>query len=80
MGEKGHNSGDGYAVTADELRQFIERAEQLAGEKRGHIRELWSRRPLAGWVKSAANKVLSRRLERKRLKRATLAQKDNSHE
>ncbi|MGQ0564554.1 MAG: DUF2312 domain-containing protein [Gemmobacter sp.] len=25
---------DAYAVTADELRQFIERAEQLAAEKR----------------------------------------------
>jgi hypothetical protein len=43
--------------------------------KRGHIRELWSRRPLAGWTKSAANKVLSRRLERKRLQRETLALK-----
>ena len=38
-------------------------------EKRGHFYELWSRRPLAGWVKSAANKLLSRRLERKRLNR-----------
>lgn len=34
MTDKGHNSGDPYAVTADELRQFIERAEQLAAEKR----------------------------------------------
>ena len=48
--------------------------------KRGHIREMWSRRPLAGWVKSAANKVLSRRLERKRLQRETLALKGDSHE
>lgn len=38
-------------------------------QKRGHIKELWSRRPLAGWVKSAANKLLSRRLERRRLNR-----------
>ncbi len=29
----GHNS-DAYNVTADELRQFIERAEQLEAEKR----------------------------------------------
>lgn len=30
----GHNSGDDpYAVTADELRQFIERWEQLESEK-----------------------------------------------
>ena len=39
--------------------------------KRGHIVELWSRRPLAGWPKSAANKLLSRRLERRRLNRMT---------
>jgi hypothetical protein len=31
-------------------------------------------------VKSAANKVLSRRLERKRLQRETLALKGDSHE
>ena len=36
---KGHNSGaraaeDSYAVTADELRQFIERYEQLEAEKK----------------------------------------------
>ena len=31
---RGHNSGaDPYAVTADELRQFIERWEQLESEK-----------------------------------------------
>lgn len=29
---KGHNSGDAYSVTADELRQFIERVEQLMSE------------------------------------------------
>ena len=28
------DAADAYAVTADELRQFIERAEQLAAEKR----------------------------------------------
>ena len=37
--------------------------------RRGHIVELWSRRPLAGWTKTAANKLISRRLERRRLKR-----------
>lgn len=30
----GHNSADPYAVTADELRQFIERYEQLEAEKK----------------------------------------------
>jgi uncharacterized protein (UPF0335 family) len=41
MAGKGHNSGDtsddapdSYRVTADELRQFVERAEQLASEKK----------------------------------------------
>lgn len=33
MAGKGHNSGDAYAVTADELKQFVERLEQLAEEK-----------------------------------------------
>lgn len=34
MAEAGHNSGDPYAVTADELRQFVERFEQLESEKK----------------------------------------------
>ena len=34
MAEMGHNSGDSYAATADELRQFIERYEQLEAEKK----------------------------------------------
>lgn len=35
MAGMGHNSGDDpYAVTADELRQFIERFEQLESEKK----------------------------------------------
>jgi hypothetical protein len=47
--------------------------------KRGHIRELWSRLPLAGWVKNAANKRLSRRLGRARLRRETRSMKDESN-
>lgn len=34
MATTGHNSGAAYSVTADELRQFIERFEQLDAEKR----------------------------------------------
>jgi uncharacterized protein (UPF0335 family) len=34
MAEMGHNSGGSYAVTADELRQFIERYEQLEAERK----------------------------------------------
>lgn len=34
MSKKGHNSGDAYAVTADELRQFVERMDQLDAEQK----------------------------------------------
>lgn len=35
MAGQGHNSGnDPYAVTADELKQFVERYEQLESEKK----------------------------------------------
>ncbi len=34
MTDKGHNSGDPYAVTADELRQFIEQIEAERAEQR----------------------------------------------
>ena len=37
-------------------------------EKRGHLSELWSRRPLAGWAKNAAHKLMARRIERRRRK------------
>lgn len=47
-------------------------------QARGHIADLWSRRPLAGWSKSAANKLLSRRLERRRLNRKI--EKDQTHD
>jgi hypothetical protein len=43
------------------------------------FRELWSRLPLAGWIKNAANKRLSRRLFRARLRRETRAMKDESY-
>jgi hypothetical protein len=43
------------------------------------IRELWSRLPLAGWIKSAANKRLSRRLWRARIRRETRSMQDESN-
>jgi len=52
------------------------RDPRQSAEERGHNRDLWSRRPLAGWVKNAANKLLSRRLERRRLNRI---QKEADH-
>jgi hypothetical protein len=48
------------------------RDPKKSAEKHGHFYELWSRRPLAGWTKCAANKLLSRRLERRRLNRARI--------
>lgn len=33
-GNIGHNSGEAYSVTAEQLRQFVERVEQLEAEKR----------------------------------------------
>ncbi|MFN7881792.1 MAG: hypothetical protein ACK5PF_02075 [bacterium] len=44
------------------------------------IRGLWGRLPLAGWIKNAANKRLSRRLFRARLRRETQAMRDESYE
>lgn len=38
-------------------------------EAKGHHYELWSRRPLAGWSRTACSKKLSRKLHRVRLKR-----------
>lgn len=46
------------------------RTENEHAERHGHCgRDLWGARPLAGWTKSAANKRLARRLERRRLNR-----------
>ena len=46
------------------------RTENQRAEEHGHPgRDLWGARPLSGWPKSAENKRLARRLERRRANR-----------
>lgn len=40
-----------------------------AQSKQNTLKEFWSRRPLSMWPKSSVNKVLARRLERRRKNR-----------
>jgi uncharacterized protein (UPF0335 family) len=64
MAGKGHNSGetDSYALTADELRQFIERAEQLAAEKKDiaeQEKELFAEAKGRGYDTKAMKKIIA---------------------
>lgn len=55
---------DNYAVTADELRQFIERAEQLASEKADiteREKELFAEAKGRGYDTKIMRKVIARR-------------------
>ena len=67
MAGKGHNSGDvtaAYSVTADELRQFIERAEQLASEKKDiaeQEKELFAEAKGRGYDTKVMKKVIALR-------------------
>lgn len=67
MAGKGHNSGDvldNYSVTADELRQFIERAEQLNAEKKDiaeQQKELFAEMKGRGYDTKIARKVIALR-------------------
>ena len=64
MAEPGHNSGDAYTVTADELRQFIERAEQLASEKKDiteQEKELFAEAKGRGYDTKVMRKVIALR-------------------
>ena len=62
---RGHNSGsDPYAVTADELRQFIERWEQLESEKKDiaeQQKELMSEAKGRGYDTKIMRKVIAMR-------------------
>ncbi len=63
MAEIGHNS-DGYNVTADELRQFIERAEQLAAEKKDiaeQEKELFAEAKGRGYDTKVMKKIIALR-------------------
>jgi len=60
----GHNSGDPYAVTADELRQFIERWEQLDEEKKDiaeQQKEVMSEAKARGYDTKAMRKLIAER-------------------
>jgi len=64
MATTGHNSGDAYSVTADELRQFIERAEQLAAEKKDvaeQEKELFAEAKGRGYDTKIMRKVIALR-------------------
>ena len=55
---------DAYAITADELRQFIERAEQLAAEKRDiaeQEKELFAEAKGRGYDTAAMRKIIALR-------------------
>ncbi len=67
MAGHGHNSGDktdAYAVTADELRQFIERFEQLDAEKKDiteQQKELMAEAKGRGYDTKIMRKVIAQR-------------------
>jgi uncharacterized protein (UPF0335 family) len=65
MAGKGHNSGDDpYAVTADELRQFVERFEQLDSEAKDvaeQKKELMAEAKGRGYDTKVMRLVLKRR-------------------
>lgn len=55
---------DAYNVTADELRQFVERAEQLAAEKRDiaeQEKELFAEAKGRGYDTTALRKIIALR-------------------
>lgn len=65
MSQIGHNSGDdAYNVTAEELRQFCERIEQLLSEKAeimDEIREVYAEAKGRGYDTKVLRKVVARR-------------------
>lgn len=64
MAEMGHNSGDSYAVTADELRQFIERYEQLEAEKKyiaEQMKEVMAKAKGRGYDTKVLKKIIALR-------------------
>ena len=65
MSGMGHNSGDdAYNVTADELRQFVERFEQLESEKKDiseQQKELWAEAKGRGYDTKVMKKLVALR-------------------
>ncbi len=61
---KGHNSGGSYRVTADELRQFIDRWERLEAEKKDiadQQKEVMSEAKARGYDTKIMRKVIALR-------------------
>ena len=64
MTKSGHNSGDPYSVTADELRQFIEQVEQLDAEAKDiadQKKELMAEAKGRGYDTKVMRKVIAMR-------------------
>lgn len=58
------SDGNAYAVTAEELRQFVERAEQLAAEKKDiaeQEKELFAEAKGRGYDTAAMRKIIALR-------------------
>ena len=58
------SDGNAYAVTAEELRQFVERAEQLAAEKKDiaeQEKELFAEAKGRGYDTGAMRKIIALR-------------------
>lgn len=69
VGGMGHNSGanDAYNVTSDELRQFIERVEQLEAEKKDiadQIKEVMAEAKGRGFDTVVMRAVIKRRKQK----------------
>ena len=61
------DANDSYNVTAEELRQFIERAEQLAAEKRDiaeQEKELFAEAKARGYDTKVMRMIIARRKRR----------------
>lgn len=64
MSEIGHNSGDSYRVTADELRQFVERIERIQDEislAREGMKEVFAEAKGRGYDTKIMRKVIAAR-------------------
>lgn len=75
MAKAGHNSGDPYAVTGDELRQFVERYEQLESEAddiKEQMKELMAEAKGRGYD----TKILRLAIKRRKIRASDLAEQE----
>ena len=62
MAKAGHNSGDAYSVTADELRQFVERIENVEQEvkaAREDLKEVYAEAKGRGYDTKVLRKIIA---------------------